>query len=110
MVPQTVLKCNGCTACCKRDTIYLGPNDDPRAYKWHEENGYAVLDRKENGECIYLVETGCSIHGSAPEICRRFDCRELVKMTPPEMRIIRIQQNPTLAEVYAAGLQRLEDK
>lgn len=103
------VNCDGCTACCKRDRVALGPTDDPRAYRWHVEDNYAVLDRKPNGECVYLAESGCSIHGAAPLICRRFDCSELVAMTPTHVRVIRIEQNPTMAAVYAAGIQRMTE-
>jgi Fe-S-cluster containining protein len=108
MVLQAVLSCGGCTACCKRDRIFLGPTDDPRAFRWHLEGRYAVLDRKDNGECVYLTEHGCSIHGAQPAICRRFDCRELVQMTPPDVRAARVRDNPTLQQVYEAGLARLD--
>ena len=100
--------CNGCTACCKHDRVFLGPKDDPFAFKWHEDNGYAVLDTKDNGECVYLADDGCSIHGHAPAICKRMDCRELFKATTPEFRSIRIIENPQMKLVYEAGMERLQ--
>ena len=36
-----------------------------------------MLAHKPNGECVYLNERGCSIHGSAPALCRIADCRSL---------------------------------
>ena len=87
--------------------LMLGPLDDPRAYHWHLEDGYAVLDRQPNGDCVYLGEQGCSIHERAPSICRRFDCRVLVLLTPQDVQQRRVQENPQMAAVYEAGRQRL---
>ncbi|MDP3139798.1 MAG: YkgJ family cysteine cluster protein [Burkholderiaceae bacterium] len=103
---MTQVHCNGCTACCKHDRVFLGPKDDPKAYRWHVEGAYAVLDRKADGSCVYLTDAGCGIYGKAPDICQRMDCRELVQMTPPDRQAIRIQQNPQMALVYAAGRER----
>ena len=100
--------CNGCTACCKQDTIVLGPRDDPEKYRWHLESGQRVLDRKPNGECTYLTSKGCGIHGAAPAVCRSFDCCVLFLITPKERRRERVEQNPTMRDVYDAGKKRLE--
>lgn len=104
--PSTV-DCGPCTACCKHDHVILGPKDDPAAFKWHEENGYVVLDRKDNGDCVYLEPAGCGIHGAAPDICKRFDCRVLYSITPSEKRALRAHQNPQMIHIYRAGAQRL---
>ena len=75
--------CNGCTACCKNDIIFLDPDENPADYEtvWtvHRRTGVGgfALKRKVNGHCIYLVEgKGCSIHGRAPKVCKAFDCRK----------------------------------
>ena len=98
--------CGDCRACCRHDRVILGPADDPRTYQWHVEGGYAVLDRRTNGECVYLTETGCGIHDRAPAICRRFDCRVLVLTTDEAVMQRRVSENPQMAEVYAAGRSR----
>lgn len=36
-----------------------------------------MLQHKPNGDCVYLGETGCTIHGRAPAICQEFDCRKI---------------------------------
>ncbi|MCW5661956.1 MAG: YkgJ family cysteine cluster protein [Burkholderiaceae bacterium] len=100
--------CGSCTACCRHDRVFLGPRDDPHAYRWHLDNGYPVLDRTPDGACVYLGEAGCSIHDSAPEICRRMDCRILVLLAEPEVQARRCAENPQMAKVYAAGRQRLQ--
>jgi len=100
--------CGNCRACCSSDRVMLGPSDDPRAYRWHVEDGYAVLDRQSNGDCVYLTDRGCSMHDRAPSICRRFDCRVLFLTTPEEIRQRRIRENPQMAEVYLAGSARAD--
>ena len=99
--------CNGCTACCKHDRVFLGPKDNPKAYRWHVEDGYAVLDRAADGSCAYLTPTGCGIHETAPTICKRMDCRKLFIQTPPHVREQREKQNPQMIHVYIAGAERL---
>jgi Fe-S-cluster containining protein len=99
--------CGTCRACCKQDVIYLRPDEAAR-FPAHIEGGRLVLDRKPNGECIHLTERGCAVHDAPPDICRRFDCRVFFLTTPKTQRRIRIQQNPTMRHVYAAGKARLD--
>lgn len=98
-----MVPCNGCTACCKNDVVVLGKGDNLLAYRWHTEFGRPVLDRKDNGDCVYLLDDGCSIHGKAPGICQRMDCRELYRMTPPERREQRMKENPQMIHIYSAA-------
>jgi hypothetical protein len=99
--------CTGCTACCKQDLIRLDPErDDMDAFAWHYEGGRPTLDRKQNGECVYLAPAGCGIHDRAPTVCRAFDCRVLEMTVPPRVQAIRIMQNPTMGAVYEAGRAR----
>ena len=71
--------CNGCTLCCKNDAVRL---------MWSEQDRYErephptmkhtyILAHKPNGDCFYLGEDGCTIHGRAPQQCQEFDCRLL---------------------------------
>lgn len=72
--------CNGCTLCCKGDLIRLTENDNPEEYLTEPHPrlpGALILAHKSNGDCVYLVENGCSIHGKAPELCRAADCRTI---------------------------------
>ncbi len=98
--------CGFCRACCTHDRVVLGPADDPKAFRWHVEDGYAVLDRQADGACVYLTAEGCGIHERAPLICRRFDCRVLFLLTPEAVRRRREAQNPQMAQVYDAGRER----
>ncbi len=72
---QTV-PCNGCRICCQKSLILILPEhgDDPLQYKTKTLNGVTVLEHRENGDCIYLTDDGCGIHGRAPIICRVYSC------------------------------------
>lgn len=92
--------------------MILGPQDNPDAFRWHFEvlrgQKVAALDRKANGECVYLTPAGCGIHGNAPDICGRMDCRVLYLLTPADLRQRRTVENPNMAIVYEAGRERLK--
>jgi Fe-S-cluster containining protein len=105
------LRCDGCTACCKRDLVPLDPErDDMAQLQWQRVAGRAVLAHKFNGECVYLTERGCGNYDSRPLACRRFDCRVLVSTTTADVQMLRERQNPTMREVYAAGRVRIARK
>lgn len=70
--------CNGCTICCRGDAVRLEEADRAEEYQTEPHSyipGARMLAHKPNGECIYLNERGCSIHGRAPSLCRAADCR-----------------------------------
>lgn len=77
--------CNGCRLCCQGDSIVLHPElgDIPEKYQTEPFPAYGpkglMLAHKPNGECIYLGESGCTIHDRAPAICREFDCRRFAE-------------------------------
>jgi len=72
--------CNGCTLCCHGDAIRLTEEDNAADYLT-EPHPYIpsalMLAHKQNGDCIYLNEKGCSIHDRAPSLCRSADCRSI---------------------------------
>lgn len=81
--PTRSVPCNGCRACCTHDLIVLHPEhgDDVTQYDTmlidHPLTGEPclALKHKPDDSCIYLGDTGCTIHGHAPVICKEFDCR-----------------------------------
>ena len=119
---MTSVPCNGCTACCKHDLIMLHEEmgDIPQAYACEPMTnpltgfvGWA-LKRKADGSCIYLGETGCSIHGRAPAVCKEFDCRLMLKnflsIPRPERRRLQKtlrKRNLMSQEVVEAALERM---
>ena len=79
-IKTTFVPCNGCTLCCQGDAIRLTEEDNPKDYITEPHPyipGALMLAHKENGDCIYLAETGCSIHDRAPSLCRSADCRSI---------------------------------
>ena len=102
------INCGGCTSCCRNDVVRLDPVDDPFAYRWHLEGGRPVLDRTPDGSCVYRTASGCGIHGHAPRVCRRFDCRALFLDTPLKQRSVLVRKNPQMIHIYAAGHKRLQ--
>lgn len=72
--------CDSCTLCCQGDAIRLEEADLNMEYQTEPHPsipGALMIAHKPNGECIYLNEQGCSIHGHAPVLCRTADCRSL---------------------------------
>lgn len=72
--------CNGCTLCCKGDAIRLTEEDNLSNFLTEPHpfiQGALMLAHKPNGDCIYLNESGCGIHDSAPSLCRSADCRSI---------------------------------
>lgn len=101
-----MLTCGTCSACCKRDLVYL--TDAERGQYAHEiVVGRAVLARKPDGSCSHLTSHGCGIYETRPSLCRSFDCRVLFRDTPKMVRRMRVEHNPTMTAVYEAGKTRL---
>ena len=109
--PMGDVPCNGCVACCKRERIILGPDDDAGQYitvpALGPGTGYKearMLAHKENGDCIYLGDAGCTIHGHAPKVCQQFDCRDWYRaFTYPE----ELKPDDLDGEVIRAARARL---
>jgi Fe-S-cluster containining protein len=83
----------------------------PEFLRLAKERGTAFaiceLKRRDNGDCIYLGEAGCTIYDRRPSVCRKFDCRiEFLKQTRNERRD-RIKSGMMSREVYAAARRRL---
>jgi len=75
-----LVPCNGCTLCCQGDAVRITEEDNADEYLT-ESHPYIpnalMIAHKPNGDCIYLNDTGCSIHDRAPSLCRSADCRSL---------------------------------
>jgi len=79
-LPIVQVPCNGCTICCQGDAVRLQLEDAAEEYLTEPHPhipGALMIAHKPNGECIYLNESGCSIHDHAPSLCRSVDCRKL---------------------------------
>lgn len=84
-----IVPCNGCTLCCKNDAVRLLPGDstkyfvEPHPYM----DGEWMLAHKPNRDCIYLGDTGCTIHETRPKMCRQMDCRTIAQKLKPEIAL-----------------------
>lgn len=77
--------CNGCRKCCIGDAVRVLPGED--FTRWETEPhpsmpGQRMLAHKDSGECIYLGESGCTIHDDKPRQCRQMDCRNITRQVP----------------------------
>ncbi len=107
--------CNGCTLCCKNDTIVLHPQygDDPSQYQTvptvNQLTGEQVLmlDHKPNGDCIYLENNQCSIYEKRPVICKTFDCRRMYLGFTKAERLKMLKMGWIDKEKIEAGKKRL---
>lgn len=111
--------CNGCTLCCRSSLIPLQPqygdvvedydrqmvmiNGDPKTK-------FLALAHGPDGNCVYLKETGCSIHERAPYACRVFDCRQLFRQYDRSGRRRMIRQGFVSKETFVRGRELLEGK
>lgn len=113
------INCNGCRACCKKDLLILHPEmgDDPSQYLHRKvkhpltnKPAYA-LQNKDNGECIYLTETGCGNYENRPAICREFHCglfvKGLMRDTTRKERRKMVWSGVISKEVLKAGKKRM---
>ncbi len=102
--------CGTCHLCCKINVILLeGEERLYRAERWvHNgvDQGWA-LERRDNGDCIYLAEHGCTIHGRAPMLCQKFDCRELVQKTSRQQRRQAVRHGEMPQEIFERGQELL---
>lgn len=92
-----MVNCGTCTECCKGPRKLSITEADARIYKhyrvFNREGMKYYLKRKENEDCIYLGETGCTIYHQRPDACRKFDCRDhIVNGTMPERILIEARK------------------
>lgn len=116
IVIQADVPCNGCTACCGNDMLILHPElgDDPAQYDTvpciHPltSEPAIMLRHKPGGGCVYLDPAkGCTIHGRAPAICRKFDCRLMYASMSRAERKELIARGYVTKSVLDAGRKRL---
>jgi hypothetical protein len=105
--------CGACQLCCKVLIVPLA-EEEYEQYDWAwvtkltgERLGRA-LRRKPNGDCIYLSDTGCSIHGRAPHVCQRFDCRELFLKSDRAGRRQAVKSGKLPKSLFDKGREMLE--
>lgn len=100
--------CNGCTACCIGDKVQLFPGDDPENWETVQEGDKHYLKQGVDGNCIYLLDHGCSIHGRQPVACRSFNCATYFKSKTRPQRKELIKAQPRFKAIFDAGRARLQ--
>lgn len=110
-VIEAVVPCNRCTECCKGDAIFMHPEcgDDPSQYETEDYDGRLVLKHKENGDCIYLGEHGCTIHSRRPVVCRELDCRMFITRLTRDARRDLVRRGIVKKSVIRAALRILNN-
>jgi len=73
-MPDAEVPCNGCTACCKAAKLIPLLPEETQKFPHEVRDDVVALVMKKNGECIYLMPTGCHAHADKPIACRTFDC------------------------------------
>jgi hypothetical protein len=75
--------CNGCTECCKRTLVFVF-RDEPLWNDPRLEQVDGLTDQRrvpmigEDQHCVFLGPSGCTVYGNRPEMCRAFDCRDML--------------------------------
>ena len=82
---ESVVPCDGCTACCRSaQFVTIGPEESdtlahvPPALLFPAPGasaGTLLLGYDERGHCPMLVDDRCSIYDHRPRACRTYDCR-----------------------------------
>jgi Fe-S-cluster containining protein len=113
---QTNVPCNGCTECCRSNQgLFLQPElgDKVESYRHQtmtdEATGEPIfLLATENGQCVYLGDSGCTIYSRRPLLCRSFDCRKHYLILPRQDRDNLVRIGLSSRAVFSAGRARLK--
>lgn len=98
--------------CCRNQVIALYPEHgdaigeyDTRVVPSPTEPGrlVAILKQREDGSCIYLGETGCTIYDKRPQICRAFDCGAFYRDTPRHERKRMVREGKATQVLFDRG-------
>jgi hypothetical protein len=109
--------CNGCTACCKSNQgLFLHPEqgDEVESYRHRVVTDRAtgkpvfLLATEADGQCVYLGQSGCTIYGRRPLLCRGFDCRKHYLILPRQDRDNLVRLGLSSRTVFNAGRARLK--
>jgi Fe-S-cluster containining protein len=113
----TEVPCNGCTECCKSSQLLLlhpEQGDDVASYRFRiitdHQTGRKLfaLDSDEQGRCVYLGASGCTIYDRRPLLCRSFDCRKHYLILPKQDRDNLVRIGLSSRTVFNAGRSRLK--
>lgn len=112
---RTDVPCGKCTLCCRTLIVPLA-DEEYEKYNWAwitKRDGTRLgraLMRKPDGSCVYLGENGCTIHGKAPHVCQRFDCRELFQKSDRAGRREAVKSGKLPKALFDKGREMLNAK
>ncbi len=105
--------CGTCRLCCQTLIVPLA-EEEYENYDWvwvTKMDGTRLgraLRRLPGGACVYLGPDGCTIHGRAPHVCQRFDCRELFLKSDRNGRRRAIKSGKIPKVLFDRGREILE--
>jgi hypothetical protein len=109
---RSAVPCDGCTLCCRTLIVPLAEEEfESYDWAWIEKDGKRLgraLKRRPDGACVYLGDRGCTIHGHAPHVCQRFDCRDLVVKWNRNERRHKINSGQLPKSLFVKGREMLE--
>jgi Fe-S-cluster containining protein len=93
--------------------VPIGPHDDAAQYQTATcytpgAPPYLILDRRDNGECVYLGAEGCTIWHRAPQACRAFDCREYFASKSRNERRDLMKRDSATGPLFERGRELLK--
>jgi len=102
--------CGSCRLCCRKTLVILLPEhgDKISSYQTQIINGHVALAMKPNGDCVYLEDDGCSIHGRHPVMCRKYDCAAHYRSLTRPQRREAVRKGWLSNEVIASGRERAQ--
>jgi Fe-S-cluster containining protein len=110
------IDCGACNKCCKGNTLVVITENDrqdfyvTQTYKLPDGRVVEALQFQANGDCFYLIDGKCSIHGEHPLVCQAFNCMaEFCHYSRQERRLL-IKQGMLSADVLDEGRKRLQQK
>lgn len=88
--------------------------DDVESYQFQVVNDrvtgkkFFALAADEQGRCLYLGATGCTIYERRPLLCRTFDCRKHFLILPKQDRDNLVRLGLSSRAVFRAGKTRVD--
>ena len=104
--------CGDCRLCCKNMLVVVSPSmgDDVTQFEavpMPEMPGFFRIPERDNGDCHYLGEHGCTIHDHAPAMCQFFSCIGAVRRLTPKKAVEGIANNRLDPAVLKRGRELL---
>jgi Fe-S-cluster containining protein len=107
--------CTRCSTCCRDKRIQVGPYEVARlarrlgcsttdfAARWTVDGEATTLSQAETGACVFLGDSGCTIHADRPLVCRLYPLgRHLSQDGTEHFSLVPISMRPA-GEITKAG-------